>query len=198
MKRTLLLTVLAACIGSCVVNAIPANGFGITIGAGLAGSLSYFEVGVMLPRINDKVFVDIKLRWMSSITWVTFVNMETSETVSFHPVVVGGVVSVGTVGPLINDEFRVYGGSDMLLGYSFTPYDSLAYGVGNLIPPNLTFGVWGHFGFDYFTSDTSSIYIQSGGGFKSLLVEDKKNAYAVASSWLGSGFGIQMGSRFHW
>ena len=196
MKRILLFTVLAACIGSCVVNAIPADGLGITMGAGIAGSLSFFEVGVMLPKINDKVFVDIKLRWMSSITWVTFVNMETSETVSFHPVVVGAVVSVGTVGPLMNDEFRVYGGSDILLGYSFTPYDSLAYGVGNLIPPNLTFGVWGHFGFDYFTSDTSSIYLQSGGGFKSLLVEDKRNAYAVASSWLGSGFGIQMGSRF--
>ena len=197
MKRVLLLTVLVACIGSGLANAIPADSFGITIGAGLAGSLSYFEVGLMLPKIDDKVFVDIKLRWMSSITWVTFVNMETSETVSFHPVVIGAVVSVGTVGPLMNDEFRVYGGSDLLLGYSFTPY-SLAYGVGNLIPTNLTFGVWGHFGFDYFTSDTSSIYVQSGGGFKSLLVEDKTNAYAVASSWLGSGFGIQMGSRFHW
>jgi len=153
---------------------------------------------VMLPKINDTVFVDIKLRWMSSITWVTFVNMETSETVSFHPVVIGAVVSLGSIGPLLDDEFRVYGGSDFLLGYSFTPYDSLVYGVGNLIPPNLTYGIWGHFGFDYFTSDTSSIYIQSGGGYKGLLVEDKKNAYAVASSWLGSGFGIQMGSRFGW
>ena len=198
MTRVLLLMALAVCIASSTVNGVPANGFGITIGAGIAGSLSFFEVGVMLPKINDTVFVDIKLRWMSSITWVTFVNMETSETVSFHPVVVGAVVSVGTVGPLMNDEFRVYGGSDILLGYSFTPYDSLAYDVGNLIPPNLTFGVWGHFGFDYFTSDTSSIYVQSGGGFKSLFVEDKKNAYAVASSWLGSGFSIQMGSRFQW
>jgi hypothetical protein len=198
MKRVLLLFIAVVCTYAAAGNAIPVDGFGITIGAGLAGSLSYFEVGLMLPKINDKVFVDIKLRWMSSITWVTFVNMETSETVSFHPVVAGAVVSVGTVGPLMNDEFRVYGGSDILLGYSFTPYDSLAYDVGNLIPPNLTFGVWGHFGFDYFTSEMSSIYIQSGGGFKSLLVEDKKNPYAVASSWLGSGFGIQMGSRFHW
>jgi len=196
MTRVLLLMALVVCIASATVNGVPANGFGITIGAGLAGSLSFFEVGVMLPKINDTIFVDVKLRWMSSITWVTFVNMETSETASFHPVVVGAVVSVGTVGPLMNDEFRVYGGSDLLLGYSFTPYDSFAYDVGNLIPPNLTFGIWGHFGFDYFTSETSSIYIQSGGGFKSLLVEDKTNAYAVASSWLGSGFGIEMGSRF--
>ena len=198
MKRILVLAMLILCLTASVVGAAPTNGFGITIGAGLAGSLSYFEVGVMLPKFNDKVFVDLKLRWMSSITWVTFVNMETSETVSFHPVVVGAVVSVGTIAPLVNDVFRVYGGSDILLGYSFTPYDSLAYGVGNLIPPNLTFGVWGHFGFDYFTSDTTSIYIQSGGGYKGLLVEDKTNAYAVASSWLGCGFGIQMGSRFSW
>jgi len=33
---------------------------------------------------------------------------------------------------------------------------------------------------------------------KGLLVEDKKNAYAIASSWLGCGFGIEMGSRFGW
>jgi hypothetical protein len=198
MKRAVLLFIVVVCIYATAGDAIPVDRLGITIGAGLAGSLSYFEVGLMLPKINDKVFVDIKLRWMSSITWVTFVNMETSETVSFHPVVVGGVVSVGTDGPLMNDEFRVYGGSDILLGYSFTPYDSLAYDVGNLIPSNLTFGVWGRSGFDYFTSDTSSIYVQSGGGFKSLLVEDKTNAYAVASSLIGSGFGIQMGSRFHW
>ena len=198
MKRILMLVILIACVAAPGVSAIPGNTLGFVLGAGIAGSMSYFEFGVMLPKINDKVFVDIKVRWMSSITWATFVNMETSETVSFHPVVVGAVVSVGTVGPLVRDELRVYGGSDILLGYSFTPYDSLAYGVGNLIPPNLTFGVWGHFGFDYFLSEESSIYVQSGGGFKSLLIEDKTNAYAVASSWLGSGFGIQMGSRFYW
>jgi hypothetical protein len=198
MKSIPMLVILVVCVAVTGAGAIPGDSVGVQIGAGIAGSMSYFEVGLMLPKFNDKVFVDIKVRWMSSITWVTFVNMETSETVSFHPVVVGAVVSVGTVGPLVNDEFRVYGGSDILLGYSFTPYDSLAYGVGNLIPPNLTFGVWGHFGFDYFLSERSSIYVQSGGGFKSLLVEDKKNAYAVASGWIGSGFGIQMGSRFHW
>ncbi len=198
MRRFAILAVLIVCIVTPGASAAQGNGWGIQIGTGLAGSMSYFEIGVMLPKFNDTIFVDVKVRWMSSITWVTFVNMETSETVSFHPVVVGAVVSVGSTSPLINDEFRVYGGSDILLGYSFTPYDSLVYGVGNLIPPNLTYGIWGHFGFDYFTSDSSSIYVQSGGGYKGLFVEDKKNAYAVASSWLGSGFGIQMGSRFDW
>ena len=88
-----------------------------------------------------------------------FINMETSETVSFHPVIAGVVVGVGSVGPVVNESFRVYGGTDVLLGYSFTPYDSLFYGVGNLIPPNVTFGIWGLFGFEMFTSDRSSIYV---------------------------------------
>jgi hypothetical protein len=197
MKRLILVVALCALAAPLVFTQTQGNGFGIEFGAGIAGSLSYFEAGVKMPKINDRFFIDVKARFMSAITWTTFVNMETAETVSFHPVVVGGVVSMGTVGPLVNDELRIYGGTDMLLGYSFTPYDSLAYGVGNLIPPNLTFGVWGHFGFEYFLSQTSSVYIQSGGGFKSLLVEDKTNAYAVASSWLGSGFGIQMGSAFY-
>lgn len=175
----------------------PGTGFGFEFGAGLAGSMSYVEAGVVLPKINDRVFIDVKARAMSAITWVTFRNMDTAEIVSFHPVVVGAILSTGTVGPIINDELRVYGGSDLFVGYSFTPYDSAFYDVGNLIPPNLTFGVWGYFGFEYFTSERNSIFIQSGGGFKNLLVEDKTNPYAVASSWLGSGFGIQMGSTIY-
>ena len=63
---------------------------------------------------------------MNSITWGTFVNMETSETISFHPVAVGAVVRVATIGPLVNGEFRVYGGSEILLGHSFAPHDGLA------------------------------------------------------------------------
>ncbi len=102
-------------------------------------------------------------------------NKETGETASFHPVVVGGSVGIGSCGPMVDNALRVYGECDFSLGYSFTPYDSLFYNTGNLIPPNLTFAIWGYFGFEYFTADTSSFFIQSGGGFKSLLVEDKKN-----------------------
>lgn len=160
----------------------PGTGFGVEFGAGLAGSMSYFEAGLVLPKINDTVFVDIKARAMSAITWTTFRNMDTGEIVSFHPVVVGGLVSVG---------------SDLFLGYSFTPYDSAFYDTGNLIPPNLTFGVFGYFGFEYFTSEQMSLFVQSGGGFKTLFVEEKTDPYAVASSWLGSGFGIQMGSSIY-
>jgi hypothetical protein len=137
------------------------------------------------------------MRAMSAITWTTFVNKDTGETASFHPVVVGALLGVGSVGPMVNGELRMYGGSDFFLGYTFTPYDSHFYDTANLIGPNLTFAVWGYFGFEYFTSDSSSFFVQAGGGYKGLLVKDKKNIYAVASSWLGSGFGIEMGSSVY-
>jgi len=194
--RTLFLLV-ALLLAAAAYGQESGTGWGLEFGAGLAGSMSYFEAGIAFPKINGRVFVDLKARFMSAITWTTFRNMENGETVSFHPVAAGAILSTGTVGPLVNGELRVYGGSDIFFGYSFTPYDSAFYDVPNLIPPNLSFGVWGYFGFEYFVSPRSAVFVQGGGGFKSMLVEDKTDPYAVASSWLGSGFGIQMGSSLY-
>jgi len=41
-----------------------------------------------------------------------------------------------------------------------------------------------------------AVFLDAGGGFKSLF-GDEGNAYVVASSWLGSGFGSRMGLRFY-
>ena len=66
MKRILAVALLTSCVVAATVSAIPGNTFGIQIGAGMAGSVSYFEVGVKLSKINDKVFIDIKARLASS------------------------------------------------------------------------------------------------------------------------------------
>jgi len=86
------------------------------------------------------VFLGVKARFMSSLTWATFIH-QNGESVSFHPVVVAGVVTVGGASPMIQDVYRMDGGMDFLLGYSFTPYDSAIYGTGNLIGKNLTFAL---------------------------------------------------------
>ncbi len=138
----------------------------------------------------------MKARLLSSLTWATFINMQTGDSVSFHPDVIGGVVSFGGVSPMIHDMLRMYGQSDILLGYSFMPWDSAIYGVGNLIGDNLTFAIWGCFGLELFTAKSLSVFLDAGGGFKTVF-GDKQNPYVVASSWLGSGFGIKMGMRFY-
>ena len=125
---------------------------------GTQGSLSFAEAGIVFPSLGNNVYLGLKARIMSSLTWTTFIH-QSGESVSFHPVVAGGIVTVGGASPLIEDVYRMYGGMDFLLGYTFTPYDS-------------------------------------GGGYKSLFC-DKKNMYAVASSWLGSGFGIKTRMRFY-
>ena len=169
--------------------------FGFEFGMGMQGSLSFFQIGLLFPKINDRLFLDIKARICSSITWATFIDMETGEAVSFHPVVAAGIISFGGCSPLIYDCIRMYGGMDLLSGYSFTPYDSVIYEVDNLIGDNLTFAIIGYFGLELFTAPTIAFYLDGGGGFKSLF-GDKENTYVIASSWLGSGFGIKMGMRF--
>lgn len=107
-----------------------------------------------------------------------------------------GVLSCGGYSSPIYGCVRMYGGTDFLIGYSFTPYDSLIYGTGNLIGANLTFAVLGYFGLEFFTSEKTALILDAGGGYKSLF-GDETNQYVIASSWLGCGFGIKMGMRFY-
>ena len=200
MKRSMRVVVavlLAACLGTPVfADGEKGNSLGLEFSIGTQGILSFQEIGVRLPMIGDSFFIDVKARLLSSLTWATFINLQTGDTVSFHPDVIGGVVSFGGVSPMIHDMLRMYGKSDILLGYSFMPWDSAIYGVGNLIGDNLTFAIWGCFGLELFTAKSLSVFLDAGGGFKTVFA-DKQNLYVVASSWLGSGFGIKMGMRFY-
>ena len=172
------------------------NALGLEFSIGTQGILSFQEIGVRLPMIGDRFFIEVKARLLSSLVWATFINMQTGDSVSFHPDVIGGVLSFGGVSPMVYGVLRMYGQSDIFAGYSFMPWDSAIYGVGNLIGDNLTYAIWGCFGLELFTSQSLSVFLAAGGGFKSLF-GDRENQYVVASSWLGSGFGIKMGMRFY-
>ncbi|MEJ2507656.1 MAG: hypothetical protein P8Y81_15460, partial [Ignavibacteriaceae bacterium] len=105
--------------------------------------------------------------------------------------------SFGGCSNIIKNILRSYGACEILLGYSFTPYDSLIYEVDNLIGDNLTIGIFGTFGLEFFISRSLSVCIESGGGFKTIKVEDKENIYAIAGSWLGSGVTFRMGAKIY-
>jgi hypothetical protein len=170
---------------------------GIEACAGIQGILSFVQLGVRFPGLgNSPLFLGVGARLASSLTWATFIDMDTAESVSFHPVVASGVLAFGGASPLLYDAVRMYGGIDLHLGYTFTPYDSAIYGTGNLLGDNLTFAFVGYFGFELFTTPRLAMFIDAGGGFKSLF-GDEDNAYVVASSWLGSGFGFRMGLRLY-
>jgi hypothetical protein len=109
--------------------------------------------------------------------------------------VLGGALAFGGASPLIREFVRAYGTFDVLLGVSFTPYDSAIYQAPNLIGDNLTFVLSGHFGLEFYTAPSLSVYVEAGGGFKSLF-GDRDNLHAIASAWLGSGVSLKMGVRF--
>ena len=188
-------------LGSTAVeeSVIPGQGPGFSFGTGIQGIFSFYEAGFLFPRIGGSFFIDLKARLMSSLNWVTFINQETGENASFHPVTAAGVVSFGGYSPMLFNAVKMYGGTDLLFGYTFTPYDDYFYGTNNLIGTNLTFGVLGFFGLEFFTTSRSAFFLQAGGGYRGLklIPPDPDNIYAVAASWLGSGFGIEMGMKLY-
>jgi hypothetical protein len=125
---------------------------------GFQGSRSYIEAGINVPSPVDGTFLGIRARAMSSITWVTFIH-EDGRSVSVHPVVVAGALSFGGRSPLLEEKYRMYGGMEVLLGYSLTPYESAIYGTANLIGDTLTFLLSGFFGAEVFTAPNVSWYL---------------------------------------
>jgi len=195
----LIATVLCAVAPSLLAQtASSGRSLGVTLGLGSQGSLSYVEAGVVLPKIGGSFSIELKARAMSSLTWVPTLDSSLSPS-AFHPVAVGGVVSLGGCSPMFQGFFRAHGATELFLGYTFTPYDSAIYQIPNLIGPNLTFAILGYFGVEMFTGSRSSIFIDAGGGYKNFIVDAarKTDPYVVAASWIGSGFGIRMGTKLY-
>ena len=173
----------------------PGSALGLEFGAGIQGIYSLFEAGVTLPRIGKNFGIGLKARYLSGLTYATYIDTA-GKYVSFHPCVVGGAISMGGNSPLFHDLLRAYGAFELTLGYSFTPWDDLVYHTGNLIGPNLTYIASGVCGMELFTSRKVAFFIETGGGFKSLK-GDKSNRYVGASGWLGSGVTSRMGVRVY-
>jgi len=173
----------------------PGSRFGLEFGAGIQGTYSLFEAGITAPRLGPNFGMGLKARYLSGLTYATYIDTG-GRSVSFHPCVVGGAVSMGGSSPVFHDFLRAYGNFEVLLGYSFTPWDNLIYHTGNLIGPNLTYIASGVCGMELFTARKVAFFIETGGGFKSLK-RDKTNRYAGASGWLGSGVTSRMGVRLY-
>ena len=188
-----LLTVAGAAVAE---NSVPPRSLGFEYANGTMGSFSFFQAGVVLPKIGDSFTIGVSARICSSLTWATFINMETEESVSFHPVLAAGVLSFRGNSPMLFDVLMMYGGTDLLAGYTFTPYDTLIYGTGNLVGDNLTFGIFGYFGIELLTGRKISFFTDVGGGFKTISGDDT-NQYVIGASWLGSGFSHRAGLRFY-
>jgi len=168
--------------------------FGFEVSTGLQGSLSFAQVGLNYFPKNQSFWISSKIRGMSSITWVTFINQDTQESVSFHPTVIAGIFTFGGSSMTRERIYRAYGYAEILIGHTFTPYDSYFYDEPNLVGINITYGIFGIFGMEFYTSEKVSLIIESGGGFKSMIINEKENQYAIATSWIGSGVTLRMGT----
>jgi hypothetical protein len=199
IEKALWAIVITAAIAALPAAAFPVDvgkAVSLELGMGTQGIMSYEEVGIRIPAGSNGFSIALSARFMSSLTWASFTNLSTGSSVSFHPDVAAGVVSFGGASPLLYGILRAHGAVEILLGYSFTPWDSAIYGVPNLIGPNITFALMGTFGLELFTAPRVSVCLDAGGGWKSI-VGDKSNPFVIAGSWLGSGFGIRMGMRFY-
>ena len=51
------------------------DSFGFKYANGTMGSFSFFQAGVVFPKINNSFSIGLSARICSSLTWATFINM---------------------------------------------------------------------------------------------------------------------------
>jgi hypothetical protein len=194
MTRMRIATIALLLLGTAVALE-PGQTFAVSAGAGVQGIFSMFEAGVQFPKINQRFGFGLKARYLSSLTYATYID-SAGDYVSFHPCVVGGALTMGGCSPVYQDLLRAYGNFEILLGHSFTPWDDMVVGTGNLLGDNLTWMASGFFGLEVFTSKRTGVYLEAGGGFKSIK-GDEENRYVQTSAWLGSGVTLRMGVNLY-
>jgi hypothetical protein len=194
MKRNIVAALaLAAAVG--LASTAGGGGPGLRVGAGIQGAFSMFEAGFELPKLNGSFGIGLRARYLSALTYATYID-SAGDYVSFHPCVIGGAVSFGGCSPVIAERLRAYGSFEVLLGHSFTPWDNAVTGAGNLFGPNLTWVASGQMGLEVFTGSRTAVYLESGGGFKSIR-GDEDNRHVSATAWLGSGVTLRVGVNFY-
>lgn len=169
----------------------------IEVGTGFHGGMSFAEAGVALPQFLPNFRISLGAIGMSAATWATFSDQETLETTTIHPVILGGTLSIGGTSEPVQDLLRAYGSVKWLLGTTKTPYDDFFYGTDDLVDDKLTYGLFAAFGLEVVSGTRSSFFVEGGGGFRSLVVDDEEDRYAVTAAWLGSGAMVRLGTRIY-
>jgi hypothetical protein len=199
LKKPSLLLITAMLLASAAIafpaRSEPGTAFGLEFGAGIQGIFSMFEAGVAFPKLNRNFGIALRARYLSSLTYATYID-SAGKYVSFHPCVVGGALAMGGRSPVYRDLLRAYGTFELMLGHSFTPWDDFVAHTGNLTGRNLTYIASGVCGLELFTSRRTAIFLETGGGFKSIK-GDKGNRYVQAGAWLGSGVTARMGGNLY-
>jgi hypothetical protein len=156
--------------------------------------MSFAEAGVALPQLLPNFRIGLGAIGMSAATWATFSDQETLETTRIHPVILGGTLRIGGTSEPVPDLLRAYGSVKMLLGTTKTPYDDLSQGTDDLVDDKLTYGLFATFGLEVVGGSRSTFFVEGGGGFRSLVVDDEEDRNTVTAAWLGSGAMIRLGS----
>lgn len=156
------------------------TGPGLEMAGGWHGSLAFVEGGVRLPRILRHLTSGLKLSLAGSNAAAAFTNLETGQTMSLRPLVLGGTISLGGSSDLMLDMFRPYGGVDLFVGTTVTPHAFLNRDE-TMIGSNLTYGWMGTVGIELLTSEHWSTFFEAGGGSMSLMTIEE-DRFSVASS----------------
>lgn len=164
-------------------------GMGLDVSVGLIGVYAPVNVGVIFPKLGERVHLGLRATWAMPAVTVAHDNAAGTEVVSYLPWIVTGGLFVNAGSHVIRQLLRVYFGAELYAGTTFAT-------APGLIGPNVTVGVNVFGGLELYISQRFAMFLEGGAsGLFTILVGDPGELGDMTQHG-GTGFFLRFGPRF--
>jgi hypothetical protein len=164
-------------------------GMGLDVSVGLIGVYAPVNVGVIFPKLGERVHLGLRATWAMPAATVAHDNAAGTEVVAYLPWIVTGGLFVNAGSHVIRQLLRVYFGAELYAGTTFATDPGL-------IGPNVTVGVNLFGGLEFYISQRFAMFLEGGAtGLFTILVGDPGELGDMTQHG-GTGFFLRFGPRF--
>lgn len=164
-------------------------GVGLDVSAGLIGVFASVNVGLLFPKLGERVQLGLRASWSMPAVEVAHEDID-DEVISYLPWMITGGLFVHAGSGVIRDLVRVYFGAELVAGATFATRSGL-------IGDNVTVGLYLWGGLEVYVNQRVVLFIEGGASGVFTIETGEAGALGGITQHGGSGFFARVGPRFY-
>ena len=165
-------------------------GVGLDVSIGLIGAYAPVSVGLVFPKLGERVHLGIRATWAMPAMDLSHENADGTAVVSYLPWIATGGIFVNAGSHVIRQLLRVYFTAELYAGSTFATQSGL-------IGPNVTVGLNIAGGLEFYISQRFVIFLEGGASAVFTLETGDPGELGGVTQHGGTGFFMRFGPRFY-
>ncbi len=164
-------------------------GVGLDVSTGLIGSFAPVNLGLLFPKIGERVQLGIRATWSMPAVNIAHEDVN-GDVITYLPWMITGGFFLHAGSGVIRQLVRVYFGAEVLVGSTFATRDGI-------IGDNVTLGVYLWAGLEAYVNQRIAFFIEGGASGVFTLEYGEAGSLGGITQHGGTGFFLRIGPRFY-